>query len=524
MTPSSFHKFRRNRYLRGLILVLAGLICPLPQAAARPASDSDIAEAAEKAFKKSVHNIGGAAEAGVVVGDLETGTVIYQENGSRTFSPASVLKLVTTYAALKILGSDYSFNTEVFLPRSKEDLGSLRHPRNLFIRGGGDPSFRDEEAQLLSEQVAARGIEKIGDLIIDPTLFIEPPAAAGSNPYQAALSAVSIDHNSYQVTIAPGAEAGRSPGRREALVGLTPGAPYSVLNKTLTVPAGTDVSAEPLQVIQTPSSDSVQPQMPVGAAAAPFITPQVALLVKGSIEAGSHAHEIYQTVPDPPAFFGGILRRRLTLAGVSVSGRVLGGRVPDDATLLLTFKSPPFAAILSDLNHYSSNFIAGQILYALGRGEDGVFRRDRGLVQLRAVLSALGIPDEQYNIVDASGLDPSNRISPQALHRVLHAAYSDMSISSDFFSSLGRFGHTGTVKKRRVGGDYPATGKELASFLPEDSVWAKTGTLDKVSSLAGILQNSSGRRLTFVIITNGQIDPVQVKKFEDEVVAELIKG
>jgi D-alanyl-D-alanine carboxypeptidase/D-alanyl-D-alanine-endopeptidase (penicillin-binding protein 4) len=122
-------------------------------------------------------------------------------------NPASVMKLVTTYAALDLLGPAYTWNTPVFIEGSVRD-GTLYG--NVTIQGQGDPKLVLERLWLLLRRVQGLGIQTIaGDIVLDRSAFDVPPTDPASfdgeplRPYNAAPDALLINFKSVVLTFAP---------------------------------------------------------------------------------------------------------------------------------------------------------------------------------------------------------------------------------------------------------------------------------------------------------------------------------
>jgi serine-type D-Ala-D-Ala carboxypeptidase/endopeptidase (penicillin-binding protein 4) len=470
---------------------------------------------------------------GFYVADAGSGKEVFSHNGSALLIPASVLKVITTVSALKNLHAGYRFPTEVFVdslpmennPGLDTSLGLDEKRKkewkagNIYFRGYGDPTMVTERLWDLVQAVRARGIEELADIVIDDTLFVNPPRATGPKPYQAALSAVSLNSNCYTVTVAPGGQGAL------AFVSLAPGVPFRLRNQVRTR-AGSDAN---IQISQLPFSASFTPglrQEKVGQLTV-LSSPEVLVDVRGVIGIQAEAETHFLTVPDPAAYIGMVFRYLLERSGVKVNGRVMLGETPSNAKLLLVYESKPLAEILRDLNHYSSNYVAGQIVYAMGQDTAGYFRREIGLEKMTALMKELGYDPSAYKLVDASGLDRGNRLSAEQLVKALVYAYRDFSIAPDMLASFSRFGNTGTLKKRKLLDEKEVASVPTTLYLKEkqlaDGVWAKTGTLDGVSSLAGYLENKAGDRLAFAIVTNGPEGKEVATEVEDELVKVIVR-
>jgi D-alanyl-D-alanine carboxypeptidase/D-alanyl-D-alanine-endopeptidase (penicillin-binding protein 4) len=469
---------------------------------------------------------------GVRVLEASTGREVFSYGANTPMVPASVMKIVTSAAALKYLGADYSFPTEVFVIRDPRvhdvrldpgggvvdsKLKNSPVAPDIVIRGYGDPTLVEEDLYVLAGRIKSLGFTKVRNIIIDDTLFIDPTPASGYRPYQAGVSATSVNNNSYYVSAAP------SPRLDKAFVTITRGLGYSLTNRLKT----RNSRGSSIKVIQSPPSVTFNPK-----AHGPRIGPyfkfpkeKVSIQVSGKISRGSALEQKYFSVRNPSKYFADLLSYQLKTAGVEVLGETMRGETPREAELVFTHNSDTLKDILSKMNHYSSNHIASQILFALGQDSNGYFKRELGLERISSVLSSLNFKPEEFVVADASGLDPSNRLSASHLVAVLAAVYQDFSLSPDFVSSLSRFGNSGTLKKRQlykapVGGVSPDSVFSKLSRRA-NAVWAKTGTLTGVSSLAGYLLSRDEERYAFAIIVNGASSKDAAMKAEDELIKRI---
>ena len=450
-------------------------------------------------------------------------------NESRALVPASVVKIVTTAAALRDLGAEYRFPTEVFVDRlpNEENIGLNKsaglsadknrwHAGSLYLRGYGDPSLTDERLWELAREVARRGVTEVVDVVIDDSLFIKPPGPSGEKPYQAGLSSVALNHNCYAVHVSPRG-VGMKPHWR-----LTDGAPYEVLMRAFTKRGRANLSLG-----QSPSSSGFSPTQLYGKDSRGLIVggQEAKITIQGGINYQSDPKTFYRTVPYPPSYLASVLKALLQQVGVKVKGQLISGKTPLGAKRLFKFESKPLFEILSDLNHYSSNFIAGQIQFALGQGNDGFFRLDDGLKAIEQVLLDLEIPASEFSLADASGLSRENALSAEHFVKVLVSLHDDFSKYPMVASSLSRFGASGTLVDREL-----LSKKEESQALRfevdalrqrSEGVWGKTGTLTGVSSLTGYLELPTGQRAAFAMITNG-ISKAQAVELEDKVVQALV--
>ena len=464
---------------------------------------------------------------GVHVTDLDGGGTIFSESSRERYIPASLLKVLTTLASLKILGGSYRFPTEVFLDALPRELGEPGEVKvdfaqpptvvgNMYVRGYGDPTFDTHRMEDLAQSLRRYGVKEVKDVVIDDSLFHAPPRAASDKPHDAGLSAVTVNFNSYGVAVAPGRLG------RPAEVSLPDGTPYTLLNLTKTV-RGT---AQEIEIYQSPGAGSSIP----GADDADRIflgeRSKVQVTVQGSVGHRSSGATYYRSVPDAPEYFASLLKFNLERSGLKVKGAFRRGETPSAAKLLQTIESDDLSTILRQLNHSSNNVVAGQLVFAIGQDANGYFRYDRGLTRLVSELEALGESPDGFEIYDGSGLDKRNQMNAEQIVKILAAGYKDFSLGPDFVASLSRFGQSGTLKSRELLDREFALrlrGTELEETRARSSaVWGKTGTLDSVSSLAGFAESQTGARLAFAIVLNGVPDKERAVRIENDFVKLLI--
>jgi serine-type D-Ala-D-Ala carboxypeptidase/endopeptidase (penicillin-binding protein 4) len=406
----------------------------------------------------------------ILIEDLGSGDVLYERGADRLMVPASNMKIVTGTAALRVLGPAFTFDTAVATDASsigKELQG------DLYIVGSGDPSMVSEELWKLTEEIRLLGFERVnGDLVLDAGHFdtlatTSSAVSEGDRAYDARTGALSLNFNAVAVRTSPGARPG-SP----AVVRLSPETSFvEIRNKATTTKAGGRTN---LNVRRT------------------FENGRNVVTVEGSIPAGAGPALSYRNLDDGIGYFGAVLRDFLSRAGVAISGEVVKGRTPPGATVLVTHSSKPLALIVRDLNKFSNNFVAEQLLKEIGARVSGPpGTTGAGTRALGGYLTSAGIDSASFRIVDGSGISRENRLSPRTIVKVLRSALSDFGISYEYGSSLSVSGVDGTLEDRM---GFPRLRGEIR---------AKTGLLDGVTAISGIMETASGERLVFSIMVNG---------------------
>jgi D-alanyl-D-alanine carboxypeptidase/D-alanyl-D-alanine-endopeptidase (penicillin-binding protein 4) len=159
---------------------------------------------------------------------------------------------------------------------------------------------------------------------------------------------------------------------------------------------------------------------------------------------------------------------------------------------MLKQQSKPLSEIVRDMNKFSNNFIAEQLVKHLGAVKKGLpGSTAKGIDVMENFLQSWGVPRGTYMLENGSGLSSSSRISAAHLARVLAVAYKNRSTHPDFIESLSILGTDGTMKNWH--------------FAPELVGWlrAKTGSLANVSALAGYVPMRNGEIAAFAILANG---------------------
>lgn len=215
--------------------------------------------------------------------------------------------------------------------------------------------------------------------------------------------------------------------------------------------------------------------------------------VTGTIGERQSPRRIYRRIYDPPMYFGSALTSFLQRRGTKMRHRVKKGGVPARAKLIYVDQSPALTEVVSDLNHYSNNFIAETLIKTLSaeahRGkEPGTF--DEGLRLAREFLrDKIGIEDRDYVFGNGSGLNDVNRLSARQVVKLLDVMQRDFEIGNEFINSLAVAGTQGTI------------GHRMRKTAAERRLRAKTGTLRGVSALSGYVVDPTGERIAFSFLT-----------------------
>ncbi len=453
--------------------------------------------AAAKRFRKKLdsilsHSCLRKKNFGVKFYSLDRQRSLYEFNNQRLFIPASNMKLITTAMALKELGLDYHFPTNIYHTGTLKD--GVIHG-DLYIKGYGDPKFVSEQMWLLVNQIRNAPIRKIeGNIIADDSFFDGKRRVStwskrfGPEAYNAPLGALSLNFNTVTVYAEPGSRPGKPPK-----IIIDPDTQYiRVRNK------GTTLSRKRrghliINRVKHVGYDEIT--------------------VDGGIPIHKPREQYFLSISDPAKYTVTVFGEFLQKEGIEVTGDLGFGEVPENAQLLLTHESEPLPVILQGLNKYSNNFTAEQIMKAIAAkrfGPPGTMDHSRAVVE--EYMGSLGFSPKWYRIYDGSGLSRQNRLSPNHIVKVLESVYNDWSIYPEFFSALGIMGTDGSVKDRFNG------------VKDAQKVRVKTGTLNFTSALSGYLQSRDGERFAFSILMNDlKCSNGSAKRIQNAIIAEGLK-
>jgi D-alanyl-D-alanine carboxypeptidase/D-alanyl-D-alanine-endopeptidase (penicillin-binding protein 4) len=433
------------------------------------------------------------------------------------------MKIVTTAAALALLGRDYAFVTR-FLADGNVADGTLGG--DLVVVGGGDPGISGRAnglgaASRLDEAaraIRAAGIARVtGRLVLDDRFFDRELVNAGwprdqlGEWYCAETGALSLNDNCLDVTVSGGLAAG-SP----SLLAIDPSTAYvDVKNLTKTVAA----RAQHRYRIERKIGEN-------------------RFTVTGSVLAKAPGRTDSVTVHDPTLFFGTVFREALARAGVTVGGdmivvdRRLPYALPPGATEITRLETP-LAEAVKVCNKRSQNFYAEQIVKTIGRERCGEGSWRAGLAEvgdfleraagcrripveefaapsLNAPGGSRSAPDGDFFLADGSGLSAANRITPRAMTRVLDHALGQPT-RREFFDSLP------------IGGVDASLEKRLRDKKSLGRVVAKTGYIARVSALSGYVRGEDGATYVFSILLNKfKGGNAEMKKIQDDVCRAII--
>lgn len=384
---------------------------------------------------------------------------------STAMNPASVMKLVTTYAALEQLGPTYVWRTPVYLD-GVIDSGAFRG--TVYIKGSGDPKLVSERLWLLLGRLQGMGVKVIvGDIVVDRTAFQvnghDPAAFDGEpfRPYNAGPDALLINYKTQVLGFIPDVSAGIARIHYE----LPMGAMHWPVSVPL-APPGTACGDWRTQ-LQADWSDPQRVQF------------------QGRYPASCGDKNWPVALSDPASFALKAIEGMWRGMGGQITGQVRDGRVPPGLKPAWESQSPALAEVVRDINKYSNNVMTQQVLLTLGQERMGTGSLQAGRAAL-AQWWQLRWPAAEMPVVEnGAGLSRSARISAQALGRMLQTAWASP-VMPELVSSMPISGMDGTLRRSKASA----------------SAHLKTGSLRDTNALAGYVLGKSGRRYVLVAMVN----------------------
>jgi serine-type D-Ala-D-Ala carboxypeptidase/endopeptidase (penicillin-binding protein 4) len=442
-----------------------------------------------------------SAKWGIQILDPATNTVLVEVNPDTTFLPASVLKVVTTAAALEKLGPEFRYRTGVYASGPVRTDGTVEG--DLILVGRGDPNLVDPYGEViqkpalleLAEKLQQMGITSIdGNVIGDDSYFDNRSFGRGwtdaelKTLYGAPVNALSINNNVVWVHIRP------TKYKNRVSVEIEPRTSYfQIKNQAIT---GSRRARRTASVRLVRGTNT---------------------LVVSGVLPSSRTYSQYVLLERPSEATATMFKEELERQGITVRGKVYAahqGEISEETqnswSLLAEHQSPPLIHALEIINKRSQNLHAEMLLRTLGAEFKGEGTNEAGLQTIRDFLVESGIYSEKIRLDDGCGLSRENLLTPRFQTSLLEFLskrdYFDL-----FLNTLAISGTDGTLKHR------------LASTEVKGSIHAKTGTLNGVTTLSGYINTQAGRNLIFSIFANHVRATTKVKKTIDEICSLFVK-
>jgi D-alanyl-D-alanine carboxypeptidase/D-alanyl-D-alanine-endopeptidase (penicillin-binding protein 4) len=417
------------------------------------------------------------------------GKVVASLNAGKTRTPASVIKVLTTYAAVLKLGFNYRWQTK-FYTKGTVKNGVLHG--DLLIKGFGDPTLNDKDLTKIVSYIKAEGIRKVqGNIVIDRTYFKvgnRDSSGFDENPYSAYNAmpdAMMFNERVSTVCV--------TPNKRNVSQKYTDYS-YQVINN--------------LQYVNRSCRGKYSwPRVKVDKSTS---IPKV--ILNGKISKRCGTRNICKVLTKPYKSFYYALKEKMKDEGISVSGYMKLRKIPQNAVELFTYYSDSLEKIISKTAKKSNNLYARHLLLLLGAktyGAPATLQKGRdAVVKILSSKGALGTG--VLRIDNGSGLSRVAKLNARLLATMYDNAYDRY--GQRWMNTLSIAGVDGTIKRRFRG------------TVVRKRAWMKTGTLRRVKNIGGYVKNRAGKQYTVVILVNSTKAKYRGAKLQNEIIKWLVNG
>ena len=418
------------------------------------------------------------ATVGIQIIDLENGISLFELNPEKLLIPASILKIVTSAAALEMLGAGYHFKTKVGYVGEILKTNELKG--DLVIVGGGDPTLGSEyfRANKLNEdfvkvwvqKVKAAGIRQIsGNIILDGSLYdsekIPPTWIWGDigNYYGAGANAFTCYDNLFRITF----KSPKGVGEKAEIIATYPKIENLKIENEV---VSSDDKRDLAYVYGSPlDKDRV---------------------IRGTIPKDRNAFTIKAAVHQPEELIAKELLQQLAKEGIFISGEVkFGTSDKNQLQTIYIHESPELEQIVKVLNYESVNLFAEHLVMQIAAEKTEIGNREKGIELIQEYWKMKGVINEPFFMEDGSGLSHFNAISPAQINSILFFMAQKSENKAIFINSLPNAGN-GTLSGFRT------------EFFPNNTIKAKSGSMTRVRCYAGYLQTDSDKKIAFTFMFN----------------------
>ncbi len=401
--------------------------------------------------------------------DPDTGRLIAGQNLDTPRSPASTIKVVTTFASLDLLGPAYVWHTRAAI-RGEIHNGVL--DGDLVLQGGGDPYMTLERWWRFARTLRDNGLKTIrGDIVIDNTAFslpAEDPGAFDGRPnrsYNVLPDALMVNFQSIEFRMVPN----ESLHRVDVIA--TPAPVNLFIENHIALASGRCTAAADRVDFDVAGERSDR------------------VIFSGALSPSCAERSIARVLLRPADYAYGTFVALWRELGGEFAGALRVGATPADAHAFVNFDSLTLGEIVRLTNKFSNNLMARHLLLTMGEDRFGLpATLDKGAAAIAEWSQERGLTLQDMNIDNGSGLSRATHISVLQMAKVLSAAYHSR-YAPEFIASLPLAGVDGTLRSRM-------------KSSPAGSVRLKTGHLDGVSGVAGYVMTPAGKTFVLVSLVN----------------------
>lgn len=417
---------------------------------------------------------------GVYAHEIGVPQPILAVNADVAMNPASVMKLVTTFAGLELLGPAYTWQTVIYA-HGKLASGVLQG--DLVIKGYGDPKLDLENFWSLVYRLRQTGLHKItGDLILDHSHYDIPredPGAFDGQPYRTyniLPEALLINYRTTTLHLMP------QPDNDTVRVVVDPASESLFLQNDLKLTRNQCGDWRHLLDVDIHLDQDNHNRV------------SVKLNGHYSLHCGKRSYPL--GLHDSSTYAIDLFKQLWAQQGGEFYGNVIvdAAAASSGLTPLKVYESPPLAEIIRGINKFSNNIAARQLYLTLGtalttsRNQSPATLAKSDLA-IKQWLSSRQLNFPELIIENGSGLSRNERISANHMGKLLLTAFQSP-VMPEFIASMPIASVDGTMRDRLTG-----TGVSGLAHM-------KTGALSNVSALAGYMLDQSGQRIVVVFFVN----------------------
>ena len=418
-----------------------------------------------------------------------SGKVVASLNAEKTRTPASIIKVLTTYAALLKFGFNYRWQTKFYTTGSLNN-GVLNG--DLLIKGFGDPTLNDDDLEKIISYIKAEGIRSVkGNIVIDRSYFKvgnKDSSDFDENPhsaYNAMPDAMMFNERLSTVCVIP---------KKLSASKKNVDHSYKLVNN--------------LQYVNKSCKGKYAwPRVKIDKS-----TPTTQMILDGQVSKYCGTQNICKVVTKPYKSFYYALKEKMHLEGITVRGNMKLQKIPQNATELFTYYSPSLEDIISITSKKSNNLYARHLLLLLGAkvyGAPATLKKGRNaIIKILSSKGALGTG--VLRIDNGSGLSRVAKMNAKLLATMYDDAYDRY--GKRWMDTLSIAGVDGTIKRR------------FSGTVVRNRAWMKTGTLRNVKNLGGYVKNKAGKYYTVVIIVNSNKARYRGATLQNEIMKWLVSS
>ena len=418
----------------------------------------------------------------------KNGKVIAFLNANTFRTPASVIKVLSTYASVLKLGFDYRIPTKIYTTGSLTK-GTLHG--DLIVKAFGDPTLGSQDLKEIVSHISKKGIRKItGNIVIDRSYFkVGTKNTSGFDEnrysaYNAMPDAMMFNERVSTVYVNP---------KRNSVIKKTVDGSYKVVNRLKRV-------NKPCRGKYSWIGASVDNKS---------VTPT--LYIKGRVSKRCGTRNVCKVLTKPYNSFYYALREGLKRKGIHIGGRLSLRKTPRNATLLYTHYSESLEKIISKTAKKSNNLYARHLLLILGAKMYGTpATLYKGRKAVKAILkNKHALHDKRLNLDNGSGLSRTAKLSAKLLADMFDNAYERY--GQRWLNTLSIAGRDGTIRQRFKGS------------VAQNRAWMKTGTLKHTKNIGGYVKSRQGILYTAVILVKTRKGLWKASGLQNDIIKWLVR-